>query len=329
MARHKSPEMASFSDEDFIAAFKKEGPAALSARTGIQRSTISARACKLRQGGFDVPLLSRATTIAQQNIVAANGGPALHDVRMPLKVPTGQVVVFSDAHYWPGPATTMHRALLHMIKELQPVAVICNGDAVDMAAISRHPPIGWEKQPTVEEEIEASQHRLHEVIDAYPRARRIWNLGNHDARFETKLATVAPQFAKINGIHLYDHFPLWDRAWSTWINDDVVIKHRWKGGIHATHNNTVSAGKNIVTGHLHSAKVTPYTDYNGTRFGVDTGCLAEPFGQQFVNYTEDNSRNWISGFGVLTFHNGKLMWPELVTKWDDNTVQFRGKLISV
>jgi hypothetical protein len=48
-------------------------------------------------------------------------------------------------------------------------------------------------------------------------------------------------------------------------------KHRMKGGIHAAHNNTLHAGTTMVTGHLHSVKVTPFSDYNGTRWDVDTG----------------------------------------------------------
>lgn len=258
------------------------------------------------------------------------GEVAQHAPRLNLKVTDGTVFIFSDAHYWPGPPTTAHRALVKLIHKMGPEAVICNGDAVDMAAVSRHPPIGWEKQPTVQEEIEAAQDRLSEVLSACTkRTRRIWNLGNHDARFETKLATAAPEYANIAGIHLYDHFPEWDRAWSTWINNEIVVKHRFKGGIHATWNNTMSSGKTMVTGHLHSAQVRPFTDYNGTRFGVDTGCLAAPYGKQFTNYTEDNPRNWVSAFGVFTFIDGKLLWPELVTVWDKDTVQFRGKLISV
>jgi hypothetical protein len=250
--------------------------------------------------------------------------------RIHIKAKDGHVIVFSDAHYWPGDPTTAHRALVHFTRKLQPIAVICNGDAVDMAAASRHPPIGWEKQPTVQQEIEAAQDRLHEVMEAGAMdTKYIWNLGNHDARFETRLASVAPEYALVAGIHLHDHFPLWDRAWSTWINDEVVIKHRFKGGLHAPWNNTMNAGKTMVTGHLHSAKVHPFTDYNGTRFGVDTGCLADPFGKQFTNYTEDNPRNWVSAFGVLTFNDGKLLWPELVVVWDKDTVQFRGELIRV
>lgn len=102
-----------------------------------------------------------------------------------------------------------------------------------------------------------------------------------------------------------------------------------KGGIHATHNNTVSSGKTIVTGHLHSLKVTPFNDYNGERFGVDTGTLADAHGPQFVDYLEDNPTNWRSGFAVLTFNNGRLLWPELVHALAPDLVQFRGQVINV
>jgi hypothetical protein len=102
-------------------------------------------------------------------------------------------------------------------------------------------------------------------------------LGNHDARFENRLAANAPQYEQVHGFSLKDHFPAWRPCWAVW-NGSTVIKHRYKGGVHATHNNTVNSGVNIVTGHLHSLKVTPFDDYNGTRYGVDTGTLADPQG---------------------------------------------------
>jgi hypothetical protein len=164
---------------------------------------------------------------------------------------------------------------------------------------------------------------------ASPNSWTAWTLGNHDARFSSRLAAVAPEFAKVRGIQLKDHYPGWQPCWSIWVNDDVVIKHRQKNGIHATHNNTMWAGKTMVTGHLHSLKVTPLTDYNGTRFGVDTGTMADTYGPQFEGYMEDNSRNWRSGFVVLTFRNSVLMWPEVVAVVDEDHVQFRGELIKV
>jgi hypothetical protein len=221
------------------------------------------------------------------------------------------------------------RAFVEFIDELKPKAVVLNGDVIDAATISRHPPIGWEKHPRLAAEIEAAQEWLDIVADAAGKAAKIWTLGNHDSRFETRLASVAPEYAKVPGVHLRDHFPRWTPAWSAWINEQVVIKHRLGGGKHAPYNNAVRSGKTIITGHLHAQKVTPVTDYNGTRYGVDTGCLADPRGPAFVDYTEDGPLDWRDGFGVLTFHKGKLFPPELVSVWDDNSVIFRGKLYQV
>lgn len=258
----------------------------------------------------------------------------VHPHRIQLSVPDGVMLVGSDGHYWPGESSVAHRAFVRFARDLSPVAIIMNGDAFDGASISRHPPIGWATQPTVQDEIEACQDRLSEVERAKPmNCRLIWSLGNHDARFETRIATVAPQLAKVHGTSLQDHFPAWEPCWSCWINGDdhngVVVKHRFKGGLHAPMNNTLWAGRSFVTGHLHSAKVQPISDYNGTRYGVDTGCLADTFGPQFTDYTEDNPRNWRSGFCVLTFIGGRLMQPELVLAWDESRVQFRGQLLMV
>jgi hypothetical protein len=108
----------------------------------------------------------------------------------------------------------------------------------------------------------------------------------------------------------------------------VIIKHRYKGGVHATHNNTVNAGVSVVTGHLHSLKVTPFSDYNGCRYGVDTGTLAETDGPQFT-YAEINPSNHRSGFAVLNFFNGQLLWPELVHRFSEDHIEFRGEVIDV
>ena len=209
--------------------------------------------------------------------------------------------------------------------------MVMNGDVIDGSSISRHPPLGWEKLPTLIEEIETAQAWLHEVELAVPQATKLfWPCGNHDSRFSVRLATVAPDYAKVHGTRLQDHFgERWTPCWSVWINDSVVVKHRGKGGIHSTHNNAVQSGKTMVCGHLHSLKVTPYTDYTDeTRFGVDTGCLAEVYGPQF-RYLEDGFRNWRAGFALLKFIGGRLMWPELVAAVDDTHVQFRGELIEV
>jgi hypothetical protein len=241
----------------------------------------------------------------------------------------GVVLVASDMHYWPGEPSTAHRAFVKFCKKLKPAIVIMNGDALDACSISRHPPIGWNRLPSVKDELDVCKERLGEISKVANGAKKFWPLGNHDARFETRLAQVAPEFKDVHGISLADHFPDWVGCWSVHLNNNTVVKHRYKGGVHAPFNNAMASGMSMVTGHLHSQKVTPYTDYSGTRYGVDTGCLADPLHDAFTDYTEDNSKDWRSGFAVLTYRNGLLLMPELCTVWDESTVQFRGELISV
>jgi hypothetical protein len=309
-------------DAEFIAAWKKYGsPSLMSRMVDLDRSNICKIRAKLIEKGVELPLHN-----AQRPEVMKKKNPARHQ----LELKDGMAIVFSDAHYYPGEATTAHKALLLFIKQFHPEIVVCNGDAFDGATISRHPRIGWDSKPTVKEEIAAVKERLGEIEDM-SKGKLIWTLGNHCARFETFLAANAPQYEGLSGFTLKDHFPRWIPTWSLFLNNEVCIKHRWKGGIHATHNNTVGSGLSMVTGHLHSLKVTPYSDYTGTRYGVDTGTLAVPYGEQFVDYTEDNPVNWRSGFAVLTFKGGKMLPPELVHVWDEDegVVCFRGAFINV
>lgn len=255
--------------------------------------------------------------------------PTQYHARRHAKIDTGTVLVFSDAHFWPGVRTTAFRALLEFCRQLKPSAVICNGDAFDGASISRFPRIGWDSKPSVLNELKACKEGLELIEDAAKGADLIWPLGNHDARFENRLAQNVGEYEGVQGFRLKDHFPAWAPCWSLWINDDTVVKHRQKGGIHATRNNTLAAGKTVVTGHLHSLKVTPLTDYNGDRWGVDTGTLADPSGPQFTDYLEDNPTDWRSGFVVLTYYKGTLLWPEVVHVISQSQVTFRGQVLTV
>ena len=318
----KNQDRAKIPAKEFIELFESIGPTKLSKKLGISLAAVL-----LRRSRWENELGRPIHGPAEKR----SSFPRLvqHPARVQEYVRDGVVLIGSDAHYWPGYVTTAHRAFVKFAKEMQPQIIIKNGDALDGATISRHLPIGWESRPSLIQEIETVGERLDEIQKAAPNAKRYWPLGNHDARFETRLATVAPEYAKIHGVHLRDHFPYWHGCWSVFINDDVVIKHRFKAGIHAPHNNTMWAGKTMVTGHLHSLKVMPISDYNGTRWGVDAGTMADAYGPQFRDYTEDNPVNWRSGFVVATFVEGRLLWPEVVHVAAEGVVEFRGKLIEV
>ena len=317
------------SEEQFIHLFQTIGGAALARSTGVNERSIHFRRRKIEQRR-GITLSPPGMPPEQYSILVRR-----HKARIDASVPDGIVLIFSDAHFWPSLVSTAHRAVLHFCKELKPEIVVCNGDAFDGSRISRHPKIGFlEKSPSVVDEIHAVQERLKEVEAAAPKATLAWCLGNHDLRFEARLAAAAPEFEGVTGMHLKDHFSdRWQPCWGLHINPGApsytVVKHRWHNGIHATHNNIIKNHTSMVTGHLHSLKVTPWSDYTGTRYGVDCGTTAEPYDEQFTAYTEDAPVNWRSGFAVLQFHKGRLMWPELVHKWDEDHVEFRCQIIKV
>jgi hypothetical protein len=252
-------------------------------------------------------------------------------VRTKVDIKNGVIMVASDCHYWPGVISTAHKAFVHLIKEIKPKIVCLNGDVFDGASISRFPAGDWQALPTVKQELEACQERVGEIEQAAKGAKLMWAWGNHDLRFNAKLASqVGDGFKGLEGFNLKDYFPLWKFQTSIMVNEHTMIKHRWHNGIHAVYNNILKAGTSVTTGHLHSLKVTPFSDYRGTRYGTDTGTLAPIYGDGF-EYMEDSPRNWRSGFAVMTFYKGKLMPPELaeVIDEDEGLVYFRGEVFKV
>ena len=314
---------AKLSDADFISQFEQLGAIKLARKIGISKRNIWARRASL-ENRYGVQVRSPNTRNTRQ--------AERHAAVLSFQVENGIALVGSDAHIWPGKPTTAMRAFVAFCKEMRPKLAILNGDVLDFPQVSRHPPIGHLSLPNIAEEIESAQEQLFEIEKATPRScKLVWPVGNHDLRFETRLAVSAPEYAKLHGHSLKHYFPAWQACWRADINDDVVIKHRHKNGIHATFNSTLWAGKTMVTGHLHSQVVRAFTDYRCTRYGVDTGCLADPRAKAFVDYTEASPLNWRSGFAVLTFKDGYLLPPELVTVHEQKPdhVIFRGEVIRV
>jgi hypothetical protein len=317
MANHSQPANAAMDRSIFMSEFATLGAAKMAAKYGVSERNIYSRRRRLEGiTGHIVTPPRRGGDVSQLD---------QHPALIKLDVLDGHVLIGSDSHYWPGIVSTAHKAFLEFAKEYKPKLIIKNGDEADFPQISRHAPIAWETRPQLSVEVDNLKAMLSEIEKVSPKSRRIWPLGNHDSRFETRLATVAPEYANIHGVHLKDNFPNWEPCWASFINDDIVVKHRIKGGVYAPRNNTLYAGRSVFTGHLHSLKVWPHSDYNGTRWGGDSGTMADPYGPQFYNYTELNPLDWRSGFLLLTFVNGKLLWPETVWVSGPDTVQFRGK----
>ena len=323
------------SDEEFIELWKKHAsPQKIADVTGIQVSNIYKRRTRIekRYGiQLDTALNHRLYhQPTEQAKLKVKLEQTRASVRRGMNIENGTVFVFSDAHFFPDTESVAYRALLYLIRELQPEVIVANGDIFDGSSISKYPTIMWSEQPTVLDELKAVVHYMEQIEEASRlKSNLIHTLGNHDARFESYLSSHVPQFRGVDGFRLKDHLPLWQPCWSFWINDKTVIKHRHKGGAYAGYNNVKSAlGCHVVTGHTHVLAVQPITGYQQTFYGVQTGTLANPKGNQFVDYTEDNPVDWRSGFVILTYHNGQLLHPEIVQTLDEDegSYQFRGKV---
>lgn len=314
---------AACSDTEFMECFKKHGsPQAVALELGVHIRTVHSRRRSI-ENKYNINLASWRDERAPAGriVVPANRH------RLEASLPDGVAIVFSDAHYWPGEPTTAHLALLEVCKQLKPKMVVANGDVYDGARISRHEPMytGTMQLPTAAQELDAVRERMDEIEKASKGAQRFWTIGNHDSRLHRYIVVNAPELSDMPGVTLWDYFNGWEHGWSLMVNGDVMIKHRYHNGIHAAYNNALKAGTSIVTGHLHRLCVTPWGDYRGRRYGVDTGTLSDPDGDQYT-YLEGNPTPWCSGFAVLTFKDGLLLPPELCEVIDGHAY-FRGQRV--
>jgi hypothetical protein len=256
-----------------------------------------------------------------------------------LPVRDGCVMVVSDQHYFPGrPPSKSHLASVMLARKLKPYAIISNGDAIDGACISRWPSSSFTDmhgRPTVSAELGETAERLRDYEIMKFVQYLIWNMGNHDARFETRLAEKVPEYAGVNGFTLKEHYPGWLPAWRTDICAEgsaspvVIVKHRIKSGMHAGQNNVLWSGCSVVTGHDHMLKAYPVNTTTGLHWGIHAGTMAPIDSPQFTHYTEDNPVNWHQGFVFLHFRNGQFTGPELVHVTPDGRALFRGEVLKL
>jgi hypothetical protein len=321
------------SEEEFVAICRElKNVARIAERLGV-----SARAVKSRRARIERDTGVRLPRAASNNPHGRNGwnpdaGHA-YVFRHERQIENGTAIAFGDMHCRPllyrvGDTPPM-AALLRVAERIRPRLMINMGDTLDGAALSRHPPIGWERKPTVEEEIGGAQHDLSRIVKATPNAWHAWIIGNHDERYDRHLAVRVPEFRDVVGTRLADSFPDWAMSWSLEVNGAALFIHRWHGGVHARHNNLMKAGgAHVITADTHRSGVTHYTGQLGnTMHAVEVGCMAEPSGPQF-QYVRGIRPNWQMGFAVLTWQDGVLLPPEKCLVDDTGRAWFRGECVA-
>jgi hypothetical protein len=312
-------------DEEFIAAWDRclGSPGEVAKALGITERNIHARRKSLAAKGV---LLHTVDAYGRNT---SHSGPLVQFERRRLfDVANGSVVVFSDPHWLPDHSTVAHDALEVVVRKIKPVGVVCGGDAADGDTISRYDPTrGHHKRFTVREEMDCVKEHfdsLDRVMDRWcPQAWRAWTLGNHDVRLSRYVATRAPEIAELPYTRLEDWVPRWPLSWTVELNSGghgmTVVRHRNQAGM--LHLQGQKAGCHYVHGHLHKLNVHTLSTFTGNRYSVDTGSLADPTSKGF-DYAEGGPDH-AQGFAVLTFRDGKLLWPDLCYV-NDGVAYFRG-----
>lgn len=320
--------LATVSDAEFIRLFERlRSPTAVARYLGINQRAVFARRNRIEQR-HSIPLQSHNQEVKKENF------------RSILPNINGHVLVFSDAHLWPGDNSPAYRALLLLIKKLSPTlkAIICNGDLFDGANISRFGRSGvFENTPHMVDELEYAQAIMSEIEKTAPKhCNLIFTAGNHDIRFTKSIAQSLPEFCSLGGFQFQDYFKKWSWCWSCVINPDTIgetwIKHRWhQGALTAAQNNVIKGcGVHFVTAHTHALEVKPYVAANGKRYyGVQTGTLS-PIGNETMkfSYGEDSPTQSTQGFALLTYEKNtcRLLPPELIETIEGD-VYFRGGIL--
>lgn len=309
-------------ESEFINSWKRNlNPRAVAAELGLTlRQAYQRRVYLEKKLGIVLP------TIGEKD------GPYTPRVKFERRrtheVRDGIVVIFSDAHFYPGEPSVACRALVALIPELKPDLVVCNGDALDGTQISRHDPTrGWHQPPSLLEQITAMQEQMAAIQSAAgKRTRLLMTLGNHDVRLSRYLAVNAPHVENLPGTQLEDYIPAWPLSWTIEINGNTMVRHRHlSGGAHSTYQSPIRAGMHYVHGHLHNLNVRLIPHYNRFDYGVDTGSLADAESDAF-DYTEDGIPH-VQGFAVLTYRAGQLLMPE-VAYVQGGTAYFRSEAIT-
>lgn len=312
-----------FSDGEFIEAWKRLGsPQRVSEALGLDLRGVYARRKSVEERhGIILDTITEGHGGRPKVTVPKQGFRAIKDnVR-------GTVIIGSDGHFWPGERSVAFGAMVEAVKDLRPQMVIMNGDSFDGARISRHPPGGYANLPEVSDELDAVRER-HAELEAVapPDCPLIWCAGNHDSRFTSRLAMAAPEYMKVRGFDIVDHFSHWQLCWSILLNGHTFVKHRWHNAQNAALLNAQKSGMSMATGHTHRLVVTPWADMTGIRYGIECGTLSEfDTESDKISWTEDNPLNWHRGWVALTFdRTGRLLDPE-VCRVIDGTAYFRGQ----
>ena len=148
--------------------------------------------------------------------------PPMHSKREPyVLTQTGSILHIGDIHVPFHEPAAIKLMMKHVTDHYDIKAVVINGDFWDCLSVSK---FGKENRPpTMQEEKEYGEDVLETLEDAFPKAKMVWKLGNHEARLARYLYTNAPDMHELIVESVADIFGVKARGWDV-VGDKQLIK---------------------------------------------------------------------------------------------------------
>lgn len=225
-----------------------------------------------------------------------------------LKIKDGIVIIGSDIHI-PFHDEKALNAFVTYCEEIQPTAIVLNGDVLDFYKLSRFVK-GEGRNPY--EEILACQLLLQCLRDKCPNSQIFYVIGNHETRLETYVLSNAPHLASL----VEDVFSIIKTkdigvtgCAEVLINDNFVCTHGKLLGAKAGLSAIKEIEKHYMSGASgHTHRLAKFITRKARRKFVwlETGCLCD------LNPEYIQDPDWQQGFAVIQFEKGRLKRAEVL-----------------
>jgi predicted phosphodiesterase len=224
---------------------------------------------------------------------------------LPYKLEAASIGVLSDIHL-PYHSELALQAAIDWLLPMNLDALLLNGDVFDFYQISRH-----DKDPT-QPKLMAELHAGWELFAclraAFPDARIVYKLGNHDERWDKYLQLNAPMLCEIDEVRNAWHIPAGIKEFGIEIVDDqrpvmlgkLPVFHGHELGrstfspVNPARGAFMRSHHTILVGHSHQTSGHADTNvWHDETFCWSTGCLCD----RSPNYARINRWNW--GFAYV------------------------------
>jgi hypothetical protein len=196
---------------------------------------------------------------------------------------------------------------LAICREIDLHGFLLGGDLLDFYNLNHHAPLN----PKIEDlryEIDAGRGILKRINRDFPRCRRVFLIGNHEARLEKWILKNCP--ALYNFVNLPDMLNLNEDGWTVvpygpmqafHIGAGLYARHEpIAGGLHAAKNTAAKGKIDLIFGHTHRLQVETDCNLVGRTFKtMSPGWLGD-----FDRYPEifgyvKGPQPWTLGFAII------------------------------